>query len=408
MLLRKRPSKMPSIKFLNSLSALVVACAICGTACSTLTRPASEAAHEGGKKLRIAALPLVNMSGQPAPLKEMRQALLRGLVAEGVAVFDDEDLERFMARHRVRYMGGIDIVTAQALREEAGVDAVLITTLEQYADTRPPAIALTSRLVATGDTPIILWMETVGMSGDDAPGLLGLGLVNDMAQLQSKAFARLFGSFAGFLAHGTGAESGWGDRGVQPKTIYSAPFMRPGRKYTIAVAPFLNRSERNGADDLLALHVLSQLTKVGTFDVIDPGAVREKLLFFRFVMQEGLSLHQADLIHNSLQADLILTGKVMEYQDAGGTPRVEFNVLVLERKNKKIVWTSWSANQGDDGVFFFDRGRVRTAAALAAKMTQAVVRDMAARGAIQNGQLPEEQSSTRGPWDIERDDSPAH
>jgi TolB-like protein len=398
---------MPSIKFLNKVSALAVAAAVCCTACSALMRPVSDAAPRGGEKPRFAVLPLVNMSGQPAPVKEMRQALMRGFVAEGGVVFDDEDLERFMVRHRVRYTGGIDAVTARALREEAGVGAVLITTLEQYADTRPPAIALTSRLVATGDTPIILWMETVGMSGDDSPGLLGVGLLNDIALLQSKAFARLTGSFAKFLARGTGAESRRGDRRFLPKTVYSSPFMRPGRKYTIAVAPFLNRSERNDADEFLALHVLCQLTKVGTFDVIDPGAVREKLLFFRFILQEGLSVRQADLIHNSLAADLILTGKAMEYRDSGGTPGVEFDVLVFERKNKKIVWTSWSANKGDDGVFFFDWGRVRTAAALEAKMAQAVVQDMTARGSIKDGQLPEEQPSSRGPWDLDRDDFPA-
>lgn len=383
----------------------MVACVICGAACATLKRPASEAAPGGGKKLRFAMLPMVNMSGQPAPIKEMRQALMRGLVAEGGVAVDDEDLERFMGRHRMRYMGGIDTATAQAFREEAGVDAVFITTLEQYTDTRPPAIALTSRLVATGDTPIILWMETVGMSGDDSPGLLGLGLINDIARLQLQAFARLTGSFAKFLALRAGTESGRGERRFRPKTVYKSPFMRPGRKYTVAVAPFLNRSERNDADDFLALHIISRLTKVGTFDVIDPGAVREKLLFFRFVMQDGLSIRQADLIHNSLQADLILTGKVIEYQDTGGTPKVEFNVLVFERKNKKIVWTSWSANKGDDGVFLFDWGRVRTAAALASKMTQAVVRDMAALGTIKGGQLSEEPSSTRGPWDLKRDES---
>lgn len=400
MLLRKRPSRMPSIKFLNKVLALAVACFICGTACSTRTRPAPETAPESGIKLRFAVLPMVNMSGHPAPVKEMRQALVQGLIAQGGVIFDDEDLERFMVRHRVRYMEGIDTVTARALREEAGIDAVLITTLEQYADTVPPAIALTTRLVATRDTPIILWMETVALSGDDSPGLLGLGLINDIARLQSKAFAHLTESYAKFLAGKTGAESGRGDRRFLPKTVYSSSFLRPGRKYTIAVAPFLNRCERNNADDFLALHVISQLTKVGTFDVIDPGAVREDLLFFRFVMEEGLSMRQADLIHNSLQADFIFTGKVAEYRDGGGIPLLEFDVLVFDRKSKKVVWTSWSANKGDDGVFFFDLGHVRTAAALASRMTKAVVQDMAALGAIKDGQ-PEEQSSTKGPWAIE-------
>ncbi len=393
--------------FINRGLALVVACVICGTACSTHTRRASATAPEGGKKPHIAVLPLINMSGQPAPVKGMRRELVRGLVAQGILALDDEDLERFMALHRVRYVGGIDTATAQAFKKESGIDAVLITTLEHYADAHPPAIAMTSRLVATGDTPIVLWMETVGLSGDESPGVLGLGLIDDIVRLQEKAFDRLTGSFAVFLAGGTGTGTVRGDRRYQPKTVYSSSFMRPGRKYTVAVAPFLNRSERNDADEFLALHFISQLTKVGTFDVIDPGAVREQLLFFRLIMQEGLSLRDADLIHNSLQADLILTGKVEEYQDVGGNPKVEFNVMVFERKRIKVVWASWSVNQGDDGVSFFDWGRVSTAGALASKMTQAAVRDMTALGTIKEGQLPEEPFSPTGPWENMRDDFPA-
>lgn len=382
-------------------------CFVFVTACSAHMQVAPSATPPGGEMPRVAVLPMVNMSGRPAPLTEIRQALIGRLIAQGAVVLDEGELERFMARHRVRYVGGIDTVTAQALMKETGMDSVLITVLEQYADARPPAIAVTSRLVATGDTPIIFWMETVGLSGDDSPGLLGMGLIDDISRLQEKALDRLFGSFARFLENRTGKGIGRGDRKYDPKTVYSSPFMRPGRKYAVAVAPFLNRSERNDADDLLALHFISQLTKAGTFDVLDPGAVREQLLFFRFIMQEGLSMRQADLLHNSLRADFILTGKVMEYEDGGGNPKVEFSVLVFERKRKKVVWESWSYNQGDDGVRFFDWGRVITAAPLATKMAQAVVRDMTALGTIQGGQRPEEPPSSRGPWENMRDDLPA-
>jgi hypothetical protein len=346
----------------------------------------------------VAVLPLVNMSGRPAPVKEIRQALLRELVARGVSVLDDGDQERFMTRHRVRSMDGIDGDTAQSLKKETGRDAVLITTLEQYDVTDPPAIAMTTRLVATEDPPIILWMETVELSGNDSPGVLNVGLIHDMAGLQKKAFDRLLGSLSLFLAGKYGTESGRGDGTYQPKTVYSFPFLRPGRKYTLTVAPFLNRSERNNADNFLALHFISQLIKAGTFNVVDPGALREKLLFFRVIMQEGLSLSQADLIHNSLKADLILMGKVTEYEDVAGTPKVAFNVLVMERKRVKIVWASWSFNRGDDGVRFFDWGRVSTAAALASKMTRAVIQDMTAQGTIKDGQPAVEPSSMTDPW----------
>jgi hypothetical protein len=217
-----------------------------------------------------------------------------------------------------------------------------------------------------------------------------------MDRLQKKAFARLAGSLEKYRAGETGG-SGAGERRFQPTTFFSSSFIRPGKKYTIAVAPFLNVSRRNNADTFLALHFMSWLTKEGTFEVIDPGAMREKLLFFRFIMQDGLSMRQADTIHDSLQADLILTGKVIEYTDGGGTPQVEFSALAFERKTRKVVWASWSFNKGDDGVFFFDWGRIRMAGTLASKMVQTVVRDMRARGTIKGGNLPEV-SSQSGPW----------
>jgi TolB-like protein len=404
---------MSLTSFINKGLALVIVCILCGAGCAVSTQPAVQHASTapanvtlGGVPRHIAVLPLVNMSGQPAPVKGMRQALIERLVAGGAVVLGDEDLEEFMVRHRMRNVDGIDSVTAQALSQETGMDSVIITTLEQYANSDPPAIAMTSRLVSTADTPIILWMEAVALSGDDSPGVLGLGLIHDMVRLQEKAFDRLTRSIELYLAGATNTGSGRGKRIFQPKTIYSSPFMSPGRKYSVVVVPFLNRSKRYNADSFLALRFMSQLTKEGTFKVIDPGAVREKFLFFRFIMREGLSVRQADILHDTLQADLIVSGKVVEYEDAEGTPRVEFNVLVFERQRKKVVWESWSFNRGDDGVFFFDWGRVSTASELASKMLRAVVGKMSTLGTFQDERLPAERSSMSGPWSLLRADLP--
>ena len=56
-----------------------------------------------------------------------------------------------------------------------------------------------------------------------------------------------------------------------------------------------------------------------------------------------------------------MTGRVMDYQDyqgAEGKPKVNFSVTVVERKSRKVVWNSYSRNEGDDGVYFFDWERL--------------------------------------------------
>jgi len=45
---------------------------------------------------------------------------------------------------------------------------------------------------------------------------------------------------------------------------------------------------------------------------------------------------------------------------------------------RQIVWSSNSYNQGDDGVFFFNLGKVNTAHGIAAEMVRSTVREMEA------------------------------
>jgi hypothetical protein len=92
-------------------------------------------------------------------------------------------------------------------------------------------------------------------------------------------------------------------------------------------------------------------------------------------MQDGISLADADALFAGLNADLLVSGRVMDYQDyrgAWGKPIVDFSSMVIERKSREIVWSSDSHNEGDDRVFFFDRGRVNTAHAMASQMVRRV------------------------------------
>src|SRR5512146_3057919 len=100
---------------------------------------------------RIAVLPVYNISAAAAPLKEIRKSAEDCLKARGVAVTDDAALEEFMAKHRIRYTGGVSREDSRDLRDGMGVDAVLITSLEIYSPAAPPKVALNMRLVSSGD-----------------------------------------------------------------------------------------------------------------------------------------------------------------------------------------------------------------------------------------------------------------
>jgi hypothetical protein len=162
------------------------------------------------------------------------------------------------------------------------------------------------------------------------------------------------------------------------------------RKPVIAVIPFFNQSMRKNAGDLLSLHFLHHLVETGGFRVVEPGEIRKKLLDLRIIMEDGISLANAGDLFRKLDADLILAGRVLDYQDipSGGIPVVDFSALVLERKGESVIWHSRSRNRGDDGVFFFNLGVVRTSDGLADQMVGTVIDHMLKTGTRQSAGGP--------------------
>jgi len=357
------------------LSAALLSCfalACCLAACGSFQQAKK---GEETPAFSIAVFPLENLSGLPVPLKSIRTALSEELRRRGFYLLEEDALESFMARHRVRYTAGMDEETARALKEETGVEGALLTSVELYSEGVVPKIALTSRLVSTGDKPAILWMGGVGMAGDDHPGILNLGFIGDPHVLLQKALGMIGESLtAGLSRTEGGRETEKTARKFRPKTAYRSD-LEGGRKYTVAVVPFFNWSGRANAGNVLVLQFVRALYGLRNFEVIEPGLVRKAFLNLRIIMDEGVSIEDAQALFAVSGADLVLGGEVLDYQDPegpSGTVKVNFSVQLIERESRRVVWSSKSWNQGDDGVFFFDLGKVNTAHAMAIRMAESI------------------------------------
>lgn len=363
-----------STSSLNKVCLLLLACFLCSSGCGWTKQSVNREPPIQEGKFSIAVLPIENLSGTRAPLKEIRESLIHMMGAKGFRILEEETLEKFMERNRIRYTGGIDKPLAQAFKNETGTGGVLITSLELYSDVNPPKIALTSRLVSTGEDPAILWVDGVGLAGDDSPGILGLGLIEDPKILSKKALDILTRSLGEYFGKKLGREHVQSVKGkFRPKTFYRSDVLDPDKKYSVAIVPFLNMSGRRNAGEILELQFIRNLKTFEQFDVVEPGLVRQQLLMLRMIIAEGISLANAEALFATLDADLILAANVFNYQDyqaVFGKPKVDFFVQLIERKSRSVVWSSVSYNQGDDGVFFFDRGRVNTSHAMASQMAQ--------------------------------------
>jgi hypothetical protein len=360
--------------------ALVLAASLALGCAAARPVPGLATGHEGPP--RVALLPVYSLAGggfvAGTVLAEVGAALARA----GVEIVDAAAVDEFLTARRIRFTGGIDADAAAEARDALGVDALLITTVQRYAEVPVPQFSMTLRLVSAAKDPEILWTDAVSLAGDDAPGLLGLGRVTDLQKLQALGIGRCARSLEAFLRGARRPASACQEGGVAPRIAFRSERLDEKDRFTVAVLPFVNDTDRRDAGDLVALEVLRQLTSSGRFRVFEPGVVRRQLLGLRVVQEEGVSLEEARLLTQSLGADLVIAGRVFAYFEnpsAFEAPTAEFTVTAIHRGDKQTFWQSSSYARGDAGLHLFGLGKVATTGTLTCRMAAAVASRMSRR-----------------------------
>jgi TolB-like protein len=345
-----------------------------------------------------ALLPVQNLSDTNAPLQDIHTVLRTRLTSRGFKLLDPVLLKDFMAKYRMRHTGGVSRHLSQKMQEELGVDGIFITSLETWQEAIPHRVSLITRVISTGSQPEVIWIDSVGLTSVDNPGLLGLGIIKNHRVLLSNALERLLDSFQSYLAGRSpeylhtaeqqqplliNADSETASGVItankprhEPQFFYRASTFDPIKQYTVAVLPFLNINTRKQAGDIVALHVVKQLHRYANLRVFEPGLVRQTLLRYRMIMQSGPSLAASDILTSEriLDADLIVSGKVFDYQGAIGESKADFSIQIFDGVKREIIWASRSYVTGNQGVYFFDWGRVNSAHDLLSKMTEETIR----------------------------------
>jgi hypothetical protein len=89
-------------------------------------------------------------------------------------------------------------------------------------------------------------------------------------------------------------------------------------------------------------------------------------------MPAGPSLAVSDILIDEgyLGADLILSGRVFDYQNQSSNPKVDYSVQVTEKNSRKVVFGARTFSEGREGVYFYNYGRVFTAHNLLEEMAR--------------------------------------
>jgi TolB-like protein len=305
-------------------------------------------------KAQIALFPFENFSVDANALNDIMPLVKNYLESKGFAVLDEDKMENFLLKERIRSTGYISEEMAGKLGKELHVDAILVGSINTFSRGENPRVGLSARLIRSSDGTI-LWTNHAAATGDDFTGILGLGTIRSIDKLSHKMTNKLLESFS-----------------IIP------PYKEKESMYSIAVMPFKNESKIRGAGMIAMYMFIAELNKNKKFEPITYGDVRELIVKLRVRSKGELDFKNIGSIAESSGVDGILIGTVERYsEEQGGVPpEASISARLIEARTGRILWYNGYEYRGDEGISIFDWGRVRSAESVAYEVVSKLVRDL--------------------------------
>lgn len=304
-------------------------------------------------KERIALFPFVNLSEDRDALRYVMPVLRTRLEGKGFDVVDEDSLNRFLLKERVRAPGYISRDMAGKIRKELNVKAVFLGSVNLFSRGKNPGVGFSARLVDSS-TGIILWADNASATGDDFTTILGLGRIKTMDNLLPRVADELLASFTAM----------------------------PSRKetkdtYRIAVMPFRNNSGLRDAGMIATYMFLVELFKNPGFEPVEYGEVRRAVVDLRVRERGELDYRDIKALSKSLGVDGFLVGTVERYSDglnASSPPEVSISARIVDARKNRVLWCESCQLRGDDNIVVLDWGRIRSVDKVASRVVSKLVK----------------------------------
>ncbi|MFZ3138935.1 MAG: hypothetical protein WA126_16260 [Thermodesulfovibrionales bacterium] len=276
------------------------------------------------------------------------------LEEKGFEVLDDDSLNKFLLKERIRSTGYISKDIAKKIGEELNVKAILVGSVNSFTSGENPRVGFSARLVDSSDNTI-LWANHAAATVEDFTTILGLGRITTIDRLISKVIDKLFDSF-------NTAPSG--------KETEST--------YRIAVMPFQNKSKMKDVGMIATYMFIDELFKNKKFVPLEYGDVRFLIVNLRIRDKGELDFEKTEAISGTTGVDGIIVGTVEVYKEGEGTapPEASISARLIDAHKNKILWSDSFQLKGDDNIFMLDWGRMYSAESVSYKAIANLVKGM--------------------------------
>jgi TolB-like protein len=326
---------------------------------------------------KIGLVPFENLSGTRVAAGQVMPVIEKIVAKKGFTLIKGKPMENFLEGERIRFLDAMPTVDMKKLASYFELDALLTGAILFYKPGANPQVGITARLISKDGS--LLWGNSVGLTGEDMAGVLGLGKVEMIQELVPVAVGRLFESF-----HAPG--------GVEYKTLwripvfispykpfaYLSPKFRTDRQDRIAILPLGNQSGIKEAGRILLKLLTLRLSGSGRFKVVEAGDLRESMIEEGIRLVEGIDLARLKALKERLGVRLFVGGTIYKYSEGRGvgglsSPELELLLSITDAETGEIVWTSHHTRKGEDYLTFFQFGQIRSPIALSDQVLEEMV-----------------------------------
>lgn len=307
------------------------------------------------QKIKIALFPFENLTDDKDALEQIMPVLKGQLEAKGLEITDEDSLNKFLLKERIRSTGYISKDIAQKIGKELNVKAILAGSINLFYPQKNPQVGLLARLIDSSDGSI-LWANQASATGEDFTKILGLGTVTNMDRLISIVTDRLLASF-----------------NITP------PHKEKELTHRIAVMPFQNKSRHKDAGTIATYMFSVELFKNKGFEPLEYGEIRRMIVDLRVRHRGELDYSNIKALSENLGVEGILVGTVEFYSDGLDTsspPEVAISARLINARKNRIIWSDSVQLNGDEGIVVFDWGRIRSVDNVASKVVKKLIEKM--------------------------------
>ncbi|MFH1020932.1 MAG: hypothetical protein V1782_10050 [Pseudomonadota bacterium] len=171
----------------------------------------------------------------------MTGRLHEALSRKGYAVVEDKRIIDFMAKNRIRWVGRLDSHHVLRLRQELGIDYILLGSVNQVREKEPAALGLVLQIIRASDAKIV-WAGGAQLCCADVRKFLGLAEPGNLAEIEDIVVARVME----ILPSGLPAISDLPTEGLSEEIHLIPEVVKPGEKMRCRIR--FNESETKQAE----------------------------------------------------------------------------------------------------------------------------------------------------------------